>query len=99
MNSLLMNEIFENTVNKEHDKPLQVKIQLRDGNKRSKKQEFRICIARVSERALNPRDNNCVKQVNGQIMLNGKELTCVASWSERIAFIKKATKEVAKKMK
>ena len=27
-----------------------------------------------SQRALNPRDNNCVKQVNGQIMLNGKEI-------------------------
>ena len=99
MNSLLMNEIFENTLNKEHDKPSQVKIQLRDGNKRSKKKEFRICITQESQREFNPRDNTCVKQVNGQIMLNEKELTCVASWSERIVFIKRATKKVAKKLK
>ena len=50
-------------------------------------------------KSLNPRDNNCDKQFDGQIMLNEKELTCVASWSERIVFIKRATQEVAKKLK
>ena len=49
--------------------------------------------------SLNPRDNNGCKQVNGQIMLNEREFTCVASWSERIVFIKRATQEVAKKLK
>ena len=49
--------------------------------------------------SLNPRDYNCNKQVNGQIMLNEKELICLASLSERVVFIKRATQEVAKKLK
>ena len=49
--------------------------------------------------SLHPRDGIYVKQVNEQIMLKEKELTCVASWSERTVFIKKATREVAKKSK
>ena len=49
--------------------------------------------------SLNPRDNNCVKQVNGQIMLNENELTCVVNGNVRIVFIKNAMQEVAKKSK
>ena len=48
---------------------------------------------------LNPRDYSCDKQLNGQIMLKEKEFICVASWSERIVFIKRATQEVAQKLK
>ena len=47
----------------------------------------------------NLNDINYDKQINGQIKLIEKESTCVENWSERIDFIRKATQEVAKKLK
>ena len=97
----------ENTLNGEHDKLSKVKIQLRE-NCILLSMMWRSKIYREASqnmhymslgKSLNPRVNNCDKQFDGQIMLNEKELTCVASWSERIVFIKRATQEVAKKLK
>ena len=47
----------------------------------------------------NLNDINYDKQINGQIKLIEKESTCVENWRERIDFIRKATQEVAKKLK
>ena len=97
----------ENTLNGEHDKLSKVKIQLRENcillsmMWRSKiyREEIQNMHYMSLGKSLNLRDNNCDKQVDWQTMLNEKELTCVASWCERIVFIKRARQEVAKKLK
>ena len=55
------------------------------------------CVSRNG--SLNLNEINYDTPVNGQIKLREKESACVVSWSDRIDFIKKSTKEVAKKLK
>ena len=84
-NSFLMNKIFENTLNEEHDTLFLVKIQLRklystEHDMKIKDLE-RDRIQNVHymshNESLNSRDYSCGKQVNGQIMLKEKEINFV----------------------
>ena len=102
-----MDEISENIFSEELDKLVQAensvqrklhvnenKMEIQNLKRRSS--EYAIFESHVS---LNLKDDNYWKPINGQIKLSVREYSCVANWRWRIIFIKKATQEVAKKLK
>ena len=97
-NSILMNEISQNTLNEELNKLFLVKIQFRENDIRlstawrpkiwSEEIQNTRCLSHSA--SLNFKDDNYWKSTNGQSNFNVREYICVANLRRRTIFIKKA---------
>ena len=85
-NTILMNEISENTLNEELNKLFLVKIQSKENyeydmeiqNLERRNSEYTFFLSH--NESLNLKDDNYWKPINGQIKLRVREYTCVVNW-------------------
>ena len=106
-NSVLMNEISENTSNEELNKLFLVKILFgKDDSRLSTTWRSKIWSEEIQNThysshrvGLSLKDYSYWRPINGQITLSEREYICVVNWRLRIVFIRNATRVVVKKLK
>ena len=105
--TILMNEISENTLNAKINRIFLVKIQFRENYTRlstawtSKiwSEEIQNTHQSSHNVSMNLKDDNYWKPINGQIKPSVRTYTCAVNWRWRAVFTRNATQEVVENLK